>query len=129
MKVLVFGNPLIEEDSIALRLIPLLKKRFPEVEFKESDPTEDLEKEGRDLLIMDAAKGIPAVTLIEGTKPFELSGRCSLHDFDLPISLRLLKRLGAIDSVRIIAVPSGFPLEKALQQSAALISSLLSKSG
>lgn len=127
MKVLVFGNPLVEEDSIALRLIPLLEKRFPEVEFKEFDPTENLEDEGRDLLIMDAVKGIGEVMLIEGADGFERSGTCSMHDFDLPISLGLLRKLGAIDSVKVIAVPYDCALEKALEGSAAIISSLLSE--
>ncbi|MEW6749047.1 MAG: hypothetical protein AB1295_05050 [Candidatus Micrarchaeota archaeon] len=126
MKVLVFGNPMVEEDSIALRLMPLLRERFPGVEFKEFDPTENLEGEGRDLIILDAAKGIGKAVLLEGTSSLERSGTYSLHDYDLPISLSLLKRLGKIDSVRLIAVPSSSSLDEALEQSAAIISSLLS---
>ena len=33
MKFLVFGNPIIERDNLALKLLPKLKKEFPEIEF------------------------------------------------------------------------------------------------
>jgi len=126
MKVLVFGNPLVAQDSIALALMPKLKERFPSVEFKEFDPTENLENEGRDLVIMDSAIGIAEVTLLEDAAGLELSGRYSMHDLDLPITLKLLKKLNAIDSVKIIAVPHNHPLERALKEIVPIISSLLS---
>jgi hypothetical protein len=129
MKVLVFGNPLVDMDSIALKLLPVLRKRFPDVEFKEFDPTENLEKEGRDLVILDSAVGISEVTLMEDTRKLGLSGRNSMHDLDLPITLGILRKLGAIDSVRIIAVPHDYPLRKAAAEAGTLISSLLSGNG
>mgnify|MGYP001559860477 CR=1 FL=1 len=42
-KVLVFGNPLLEQDSIPLRLIGRLRERFPKIEFTEFDPNENME--------------------------------------------------------------------------------------
>ena len=46
MKVFVFGNPLVEKDSLVLKMLPELRRRFPEIEFQEVDPTEGLEKHG-----------------------------------------------------------------------------------
>ena len=37
---------------------------------------------------------------------FKSSHRVTVHDFDLPISLGLLQKLGKINSVKIIGVPS-----------------------
>ncbi|MEW6036546.1 MAG: hypothetical protein AB1529_08095 [Candidatus Micrarchaeota archaeon] len=128
MKVLVFGNPLVRKDSIALRMLPALRKRFPEVEFREADAAENLESEGRDLLILDSAEGIRGVTVLEGIERLEMSKAYSMHDFDLPITLKLMKKLGRLDSVRIIAVPHGYPLRRAVAEASAIISTLLSGS-
>lgn len=125
MKVLVFGNPLVRRDSIALRLMPALRKKFPGIEFREFDAAENLESEGRDLVILDAAEGIGKVSLID-----DLSALCggkiySMHDFDLALTLKLLKKMGKLGTVKIIAVPSSWPLRKALPEVSALLSSLL----
>ena len=47
MRVLVLGNPLIPEDSLPLKLLPKLRKKFPRIEFVEFDPNEDIEEIGR----------------------------------------------------------------------------------
>ncbi len=124
-KVLVFGNPLVPQDSIALRILPALRRRFPVAEFKEFDAAEDLEKEGRDLIIIDSAVGISRVLLIEDLGALESGKIYSMHDFDLSLTLKLLKKMGAIDSVRIIAVPASLPLRKAVSGCSRLLSSLL----
>jgi Ni,Fe-hydrogenase maturation factor len=126
LKVLVFGNPLVAQDSIALRLIGPLRKRFPQVEFREFDAAEDLEKEGRDLLILDSAIGIEEVALLDDLGAISTGRACSMHDFDLALTLKLLRKMGAIDRVRIIAVPSSMPLPEALRGASRLFSSLLS---
>ena len=110
MKVLVFGNVLVEGDDLALKLIPELEEKFDDIEFKEFDPTEDLQKEGRNLLIIDAVIGIDSVKelVLRGGDDFErveLSSGVGMHDFDLGYNLRLLSNLGLIDGVKIICVP------------------------
>lgn len=125
LKILVFGNPLVAEDSLPLRLMPTLRQRFPSVEFKEFDAAENLEDEGRDLVILDTAKGPDRVVLLEGIESIETGKIYSMHDFDLALTLKLLKKLKLVDSVRIIAVPAGYPEKKALAEVAALIPGLL----
>ena len=105
MKILVFGNPLLEEDSLPLELLPRLRKTFPEIEFKDFDSSEDLHEEGRDLLIIDSVKGIDQVMLIDDIDFFVLDKAYSLHDFDLGYNLKLMKKANMLDSVKIFSLP------------------------
>ncbi|MCI0504134.1 hypothetical protein L0Y65_05495 [Candidatus Micrarchaeota archaeon] len=127
LSVLVFGNPLVKEDSIALRLLPALRKRFPLVRFKEFDAAENLEKEGRNLVILDSAVGISDVAVLDGLGSLSCGKACSMHDFDLALTLKLLKKMGRIDSVCIIAVPSNLARKDALTKVVAALRSLLRK--
>lgn len=115
MKILVFGNPLVKEDSLPLKLLPELKKNFPSITFKEFDTVEDLQNEGRNLTILDAVKGIRNVCLLKFNS-IKLDKVYSLHDFDLGYNLMLLKKLNLIDTVTIIAVPMNIDKKKALNQ-------------
>jgi len=124
MKILVFGNPLVKEDSLPLRILPKLREKFPSIEFKEFDTAENLEEEGRDLVILDAAKGIDDVILLDGIENIRLSSRYSMHDFDLAITLRLLKKMDVIDSVKIIAVPADYEEKEAVEEIGRIISHL-----
>lgn len=130
MKILVFGNALVEEDSLPLRLLAALRRRFPSVEFREFDSAENLENEGRDLVILDAAKGPDRVVLLDwpdSVAALETGKIYSMHDFDLAVTLKLLKKLKLLDSVRIIAVPMGYDGEKAMEEVSAFISTLSSE--
>jgi len=125
MKILVFGNILVAKDSLALKLVPKLAKEFSEIEFKECDGAESIESEGRNLLILDVAIGIAKVSLIDGLDVLEVTHPYSMHDFDLSLTLRILKKINAIDSVRIIAIPSEYSEKKALVEVRKIISTLL----
>jgi hypothetical protein len=103
-----------------------LRKKFPNIEFKEFDPSENLEKEGRDLTIIDTAEGISKVTLLTDIDSIRQSKIYSLHDFDLGFSLKLLKKTGYLDSVRIFCVPMRIGDDLALSQLTELIASSLS---
>ena len=116
MKVLVFGNPLLENDSLPLKLLPKLRERFSDVEFKEIDPTGDLEDEGRDLVILDTVEGIDNVIELNSIEQLHANKVYTMHDFDLGYNLKLLKKIGKIDSVWIIGVPMGISEEEALDQ-------------
>ena len=126
-KVLVFGNPMVERDSLPLRLLGKLRKKFPELEFEEFDPSENLENEGRELSIIDSVEGIKRVTLITDIDRIKTSKIYSMHDFDLGYGLKLLKKLDYLDSVKIFGVPMKISEKKALEQLSTLISSNLSR--
>lgn len=103
--IYVFGNPLVREDSLPLRLIDKLRKEFPSLEFKEFDTVEDLELD-KELNIIDTVKGIKKVELIEDTDKIITEKIYSMHDFDLGYNLKLLKKMKMIDKVRIFGIPA-----------------------
>lgn len=113
-------------DSVPLRILGALRSKFPGIEFKEFDPSENLEKEGRDLTIIDTAEGIEKVTVFTDIDSIKVSNICSLHDFDLGFSLKLLKKLGYVDSVKVFCVPMDIKEDDALAQLTELIASSLS---
>ncbi len=123
--ILVFGNPLVKKDSLPLRLIKKLRKKFPDIEFKEFDPTENLEKEGRELYILDAIEGIEKATLITDLNMIKTSKIYSMHDFDLSYMLKLLKKLKYLDKVKIFGVPMKIKEKQALEQLTELIRATL----
>jgi Ni,Fe-hydrogenase maturation factor len=106
MKVLVFGNPIAKTDSAAVKIADKLSPEMPEIEFKRFDTAEDLEKEGEELVIMDAVVGLSAPRLIELSELELPEQPLSLHGFDLLWSLLLLKKIGKLKKATIIGVPA-----------------------
>jgi hypothetical protein len=96
---------MLKKDSIPLRLLGKLRDAFPDLEFKEFDPNDNLEKEGRQLNIIDTVEGIKRVTLITDIESIRTAKIYSMHDFDLGYSLKLLKKMKYLDGVRIFGVP------------------------
>ena len=119
--ILVFGNPLLKQDSLPIKLLPKLRSLYPEIEFKEIDPTEDLEKQGKHLIILDTIKGIDKVTTITSIEQLHANKIYSMHDFDLALNLKLLKKLNKIESVKIIGIPMNISEDEALTQISKLI--------
>ena len=108
MKIYVFGNPLVKDDSIPLQILPQLKKKFREVEFVITDPNENFPPEGnKDLVILDTVKGIKKPVLLD-LDNFEKQTKTPIspHDYDLLFHLLLLKKMKKINSVKIIGIPS-----------------------
>jgi len=120
----VFGNPLVREDNLPLKLIGKLKKKFPSLEFKEFDTVEDLDFE-KELNIIDTVKGIKKVELIEDIDKIITNKIYSMHDFDLGYNLKLLKKLKMIDKVRILGIPMKIDEEEAFRELKELIKSNL----
>ena len=116
MKILVFGNPLVKQDSIQLDIVSSLQKEFPEIEFKVMPDSEELDDEGRDLVIIDAVAGIKEAVLIENLDSLSTEKIYSLHDFDLAYTLKLMKKMGMIDSVKILGIPQKVSKKEAVAQ-------------
>ncbi len=111
MNIYVCGNPLVKEDSLPLRILPALQKRFPDINFVEFEPTEDLPKEDN-LIIIDTVINAKDVMLIDDIDKFVQTKALSLHDFDLGLNLKLAKKLGRLKSVKIIGVPPNGSVDK-----------------
>lgn len=132
-KILVFGNKLVKKDSLALSVADELTQVLlgTGIEFKEFDTAENLEDEGPDITILDVADGIKKVTVFDekDLNKFEKSPAYSMHDFDLAITLKLLKKIGKIKTIRIIAIPMEYEKKKAMDEVMAIINNnLTSKS-
>lgn len=124
-KVLVFGNPILRQDSLPIKIIDKLREKFGWIEFKEFDPNENLEKEGKELNIVDVVEGIDKVVLITDIDSIKTSKVYSMHDFDLGYNLKLLKKLHYIDNVKIFGVPMKIKEKDAIEQLEPLIKATL----
>ncbi len=127
-KVYIFGNSLVEEDSLPIRIVDKLRGEFKGIEFVILDPSENLPEE-EDFMLIDTVLGINEVKVIEDVDAIKTETSYSLHDFDLGFNLKLMKKLGKIKSVMIIGVPSSFSESKAFIEVKKVISSLVSKNG
>jgi len=105
-KVLVFGNRLINKDSVPLMLIPKLKKEFPDIDFVEFDSIEDIENECSIIYILDSIENIDKVTIIKDIDRIEISKHLyTMHDMDLGYTLKLMKKVNMIDEIVIFGIP------------------------
>ncbi len=103
-EVFVFGNEDLSEDSLPLRILPLLQKKFPEIHFVTLDPNEEWDVP-EDVCMLDTAVGITDVTVFDSLDAFSAPPRIGMHDFDALTNLRYLQKLGKIKKIKIIAVP------------------------
>lgn len=123
--IFCFGNPLVKEDSLPLMLIEDLRKSFPDIEFRPAYSVEDAEeyvRKNKELTIIDTVEEIKRVTLLSD-KDLGPCAACSLHDFDIGASIRLMKKLGMLRKVAILGIPKGYPKAKALKELKYLIHS------
>jgi len=116
MTIYLCGNPLLPFDSLPLKLKPKLEKAFPQIDFIELDPNENLKPENKELIIIDTVEGIDEVMVIDDIDKIKTEKIYSLHDFDLGYNLKLLQKLGELESVKIIGVPMEGDEEKILIQ-------------
>lgn len=113
--MLVFGNPLVENDSIALKVAKVLQnsRRNGVYAFEFVNSPEELQAYGRNLLIMDAVQGLDRVQFLDGLDKIRLSPRITTHDFDLTFNLKLLQKAGRLDKISIIAIPQEYQVQAA----------------
>ena len=123
--VYLLGNPLVEEDSLPLKLLPKLKKEFKEIHFIELDPTENLPEE-KHFIVIDTIINAKDIMVIRDIGKLEPAPNYSLHDFDLAFNLKLMKKLGKIKDVTIIGLPPGMDEKKAIERLKKVIPSSLS---
>ena len=109
--VFVFGNPLVEEDSIALLTAEKLRgmKGF---EFHEIESLGELEEIPNELIILDCAEGAEKIEVLSDLKKIAHEKKFSLHDFDLAGYLQLLHELGNIRKIIIIGIPQKGNIEE-----------------
>lgn len=123
MKIFIFGNPELKNDSLPLEILPDLKKRFPKIFFEEKDSNEDWDMP-ENVLIIDTVVGIKKIKIFNSLEDFESAPRVSMHDFDALANLRLLIKLGKVKKVKIIGIPPNISKKEAFSQTAKILASL-----
>ncbi len=121
MKVFVAGNPLIEEDSLALQVAEALGPEFREIKFQEISSLSEAEPIPMHLYIIDVAMGVQKVEVVRDLSKLGEAKLVSLHDLDIGMELLIYKKLGKIGKVSIIAIPLGYKLEKAVGESKSIL--------
>lgn len=105
--IYVLGNLFDDIDKLPIQLLPELQNHFPKIDFILFDPTEELpEPVPKHLYLLDTVVGIDTITVFTDMNEFLLSPRVSVHDFDLPLFLGMLKKLGKIENITIIGIPT-----------------------
>jgi hypothetical protein len=113
--VTVFGNPIEPRDNLAVLLVPKLKARFPDLDFRIEDPTESIEPTGDPWIMLDVAEGIEKVTVVEDLKQLEPMRGSGAHDYDLYLELRLREKLGRLPKIKLILIPNRMSQDAALK--------------
>ncbi|PIN91542.1 hypothetical protein COU57_00135 [Candidatus Pacearchaeota archaeon CG10_big_fil_rev_8_21_14_0_10_32_14] len=111
-KIYVLGNKGFEEDSLPLNIMDNLQVKFYDkgIEFIHVDPMEFFtdENDEEDLILIDTDVNTSVVRVLEDIDMIESTPNVSLHDFDLGTTLKIMKKLGKLKSVKIICVPQYF---------------------
>ena len=114
--IYVLGNPLVDKDKIPLRLLPKLRELCPQWLFLPLDPTEEVSELDEDLILVDTVIGIHKLTVYHDLRHFALSPRVTVHDYDLPINLGLMQKLGKIKNVTVIGIPNSGNMNEILME-------------
>lgn len=123
MNIYVCGNPLVKIDALPLRLLPALRKKHPELNFIEFDPSEDFPKEEK-LMLIDTVINAKDVQMFDNIDQFAETKAVSLHDFDLGTNLKLAKKMGWVKKVIIIGVPPKMKETVAVEKISKIITTL-----
>ncbi len=121
--IYVLGNPLVPSDSLPLKMLDDLRVEFPDIDFRELDPSEELPDE-RILLFIDTAQGNDDVRILDDIDKIFDEPRYSLHDFGLGTNLKIMRKLNRLDRAIIICVPQIIGYEDALNKVKAKIKEL-----
>lgn len=113
--ILVFGNPHLKDDSLAIEIARDIK--LPGFKFVECARPDDLfDYDADKVYIMDVVKGLNQVELITDIEKIKEFSSLSLHDFDLGYFLKLMMATGKISGVRIVGLPFGADADVVKQQ-------------
>lgn len=113
--IFVFGNKDLKEDSLPVRILPKLKREFPDICFLHIDPSEEIERQ-KHLYIIDTVQGVKRVSIFRDPAIMKKSSGVTVHDFDLAMMLILLKKLGKLPPLSIIGIPPHLKEETAFRQ-------------
>lgn len=122
MKVFVFGNIDLQNDSLPLRILPELEKKFPEIKFQIRDSNEEWENsELEKIIILDTVINIKDIKIFDNLEKFSKVPRVGMHDFDALTNLKYLQKLGKIKKIKIIGIPPDMNENEAIKKVSATL--------
>jgi hypothetical protein len=116
MKIYCFGNPLVKGDRLPLLIINDLRKDFRDIDFIEASSTDEIEDEEETINIIDTVKGIDKVSIIDDISYICDNKNCSLHDFDLGMTLKIMAKMNKNLKIRVIGIPSNYKKKDAIKE-------------
>ncbi len=119
--IFVLGNPLVEEDNIAIKTAKKLREMFPKLSFEMVESVDSITELPKKLVLLDAVSGVKNAELIADLDRLQGSDVFSLHDLDSGFQLKLFKKMGKIKQAKIIAVPQQMGEENAVEAVALLL--------
>ena len=102
MKILIFGNPHLKEDNLAIKVCEYIKQQMPEqrLEFIEIKDTFQLLNENlENSIVIDVVQNLEKVQIIN-PEQLKNSSIQTAHDFDAGFFIKLTKQ-----KPRIIGIP------------------------
>lgn len=113
--ILCFGNEFLKKDSLAKEIADELK--IKNVKFIKCDDLNNIfDYKDKDMYLLDVAEGIDNIKIFNDISKLKTKNITSLHDFDLGYFLRLMKEVGQITRINIIAIPVNYNKEKAKKE-------------
>ena len=113
MRLLVFGNPYLAEDSFANHVASHLDSWNPVFC---TSPDDILQYEDEEFVVLDVVKSIDKVVIIYDINTLKTRNIMSLHDFDLGFFLRLCESMGVGQKITIIGIPQKGDLNDIVRQ-------------
>ena len=104
MRILCFGNPLVEEDSMAKKIADSINIKGVEIVYC-NNADDVLNYVDDEIIIIDVIKNINEVVIFDDIDKIKENTIVTLHDFDLGFFLKVLKSIGRVKKVKIIGVP------------------------
>ncbi|MGC9605477.1 MAG: hypothetical protein ABSF56_01840 [Minisyncoccia bacterium] len=113
-RVFVFGNEVLDKDSLPLKILPELRRALPGVAFEAKDPNEEWDSP-EELTVIDTVIGPKEAVVFDDLGSFTAAPRFSLHDFDALANLRYLQKLEKIKRVTVIGIPPDLSERSAIE--------------
>lgn len=123
--IFISGNPILSSDNLPLKILPHLKKNYPTIRFVLFDPTEQINcQKKQDLILIDTVFGINKVKVFSDLDVFAKSPRFGVHDYDLRLDLSILIKLKKLKKITIIGLPQFGKINNIIKQITKILSSM-----
>ena len=137
MDIYCLGSKIYKNDDLAFKVGKILnsyaKDHGLDLNCKECYSVDDIleittgQDNQRDLILLDAEKGINTVELIEDLSYLADNKLYSNHDLDMSFFIKLLQSIKMVGNVRIILVPIDLSLKEASESVKKIVLDLMDK--